>query len=166
MRIAREEIFGPVLAILPWRDGVKLMEDVNAVDYGLTCSIWTRDINPARRTSEQLHAGYVWISEVGKHFLGAPFGGVRQSGIGREECLGELLAYTHEKNLHYVAEGLAATRPTRAQNGAKSVFQADSRTFPSHVASNKGSAPAGSMYHLPLCRCDTTSASDVSRALR
>ena len=100
MRIAREEIFGPLLAILPWRDSAKLMEDVNAVDYGLTCSIWSRDINTALRTAQRVQAGYVWINEVGKHFLGAPFGGVRQSGIGREECLEELLAFTREKNIH------------------------------------------------------------------
>jgi acyl-CoA reductase-like NAD-dependent aldehyde dehydrogenase len=47
-----------------------------------------------------VQAGYVWINEVGKHFLGAPFGGVKQSGFGREECLGEMLSFTQEKNIH------------------------------------------------------------------
>jgi len=45
-------------------------------------------------------AGFVWINEVAKHFLGSPFGGYKQSGIGREECLDELLAFTQEKNIH------------------------------------------------------------------
>ena len=48
----------------------------------------------------EVEAGYVWINEVGKHFLGAPFGGVKQSGIGREECLEEMLSFTREKNIH------------------------------------------------------------------
>ena len=47
-----------------------------------------------------MQAGYVWINEVGKHFLGAPFGGIKQSGFGREECLGEMLSFTQEKNIH------------------------------------------------------------------
>lgn len=48
----------------------------------------------------EVAAGYVWINEVGKHFLGAPFGGVKQSGTGREECFEEILRFTQEKNLH------------------------------------------------------------------
>jgi acyl-CoA reductase-like NAD-dependent aldehyde dehydrogenase len=77
-----------------------MLKQVNAVDYGLTCSIWTRDLDTALRTAGSVQAGYVWINEVGRHFLGAPFGGVKQSGLGREECLAELLAFTQEKNIH------------------------------------------------------------------
>ena len=100
MRIAREEIFGPVLAIIPWSDEATMLDEVNAVQYGLTCSIWTNDLSTAHRTAMAVQAGYVWINEVGKHFLGAPFGGVRQSGFGREECLEEMLRFTQEKNIH------------------------------------------------------------------
>jgi betaine-aldehyde dehydrogenase len=100
MKIAREEIFGPVLAILKWTDEASMMDDVNAVDYGLTCSIWTNELSTAHRAAMRVQAGYVWINEVGKHFLGAPFGGVKQSGFGREECLGEMLSFTQEKNIH------------------------------------------------------------------
>jgi betaine-aldehyde dehydrogenase len=100
MAIAREEIFGPVLAILKWSDESSMMDEVNAVDYGLTCSIWTNDLSTAHRAAMRVQAGYVWINEVGKHFLGAPFGGVKQSGFGREECLGEMLSFTQEKNIH------------------------------------------------------------------
>jgi betaine-aldehyde dehydrogenase len=100
MRIAREEIFGPVLAVLPWSDEAAMLEAVNGVEYGLTCSIWTKDLSTAHRTAAAVQVGYVWINEVGRHFLGAPFGGVKQSGFGREECLAELLSFTQEKNIH------------------------------------------------------------------
>ena len=100
MRIAREEIFGPVLTVLKWSDERRMIEDVNGLEYGLTCSIWTRDLVAAHRTAMAVEAGFVWINEVSKHFLGAPFGGVKQSGIGREESIAELLGFTEEKNIH------------------------------------------------------------------
>jgi betaine-aldehyde dehydrogenase len=100
MRIAREEIFGPVLGVLKWSDEQKMLDEVNMVEYGLTCSIWTNDISTAHRTASRVEAGFIWINEVGKHFLGVPFGGVKQSGIGREECFEEMLAFTQEKNIH------------------------------------------------------------------
>ena len=100
MKIAREEIFGPVLGIAAWSDEAAMLAEVNSVPYGLTCSIWTNDISTAHRTAGAVEAGFVWVNEVGKHFLGTPFGGVKQSGIGREECLEELLAFTQEKNIH------------------------------------------------------------------
>ena len=100
MRIAREEIFGPVLAVMRWRDEAAMIAEVNAVPYGLTASIWTDDLNAAHRTARAVDVGYVWVNEVAKHFLGAPFGGVKQSGTGREECLEELIAYTRLKNIH------------------------------------------------------------------
>ncbi|HTS23371.1 MAG TPA: aldehyde dehydrogenase family protein [Casimicrobiaceae bacterium] len=100
MSVAREEIFGPVLSVLRWSDERTMLGEVNAVDYGLTCSIWTNDLSTAHRTAMAVRAGYVWINEVGRHFLGAPFGGVKQSGFGREECLDELLRFTQEKNIH------------------------------------------------------------------
>ncbi|MET1027155.1 MAG: aldehyde dehydrogenase family protein [Dongiaceae bacterium] len=100
MRIANEEIFGPVVSILPWDDEAQMLEEVNAVEYGLTCSIWTNRLDQAHRTAKRVEAGFVWINEVGKHFLGAPFGGYKQSGIGREECIEELLAYSQEKHIH------------------------------------------------------------------
>jgi betaine-aldehyde dehydrogenase len=100
MRIAREEIFGPVLAVFKWDDESAMIEDVNSLEYGLTCSIWTRDLETAHKTAQAVEAGFVWINEVSKHFIGAPFGGVKQSGIGREESIEELLSFTHEKNVH------------------------------------------------------------------
>ena len=100
MRIAREEIFGPVLAVRRWSDEAAMLEEVNGLNVGLTCAIWSRDLATAHRAANRAEAGFVWINEVGRHFLGAPFGGVKQSGIGREEGIGELISFTHEKNIH------------------------------------------------------------------
>ena len=100
MRIGKEEIFGPVLSVLKWHDEADMLAQVNQVEYGLTCSIWTNDLVTAHRTAAAVEAGFVWINEVSKHFLGAPFGGYKQSGIGREECIEELLDFTREKNIH------------------------------------------------------------------
>ena len=100
MRIGREEIFGPVLSVFKWSDEDEMLSQVNQVEYGLTCSIWTSDLATAHRTAAAVEAGYVWINDVSKHLLGAPFGGYKQSGIGREECIEELLRFTREKNIH------------------------------------------------------------------
>lgn len=100
--VAREEIFGPVLTVLKWRDEAEMLGIVNGLDVGLTASIWTQDLNTAMRLSGRIEAGYVWINDASDHYLGAPFGGVKQSGIGREECLGEMLAYTENKTVTVV----------------------------------------------------------------
>ena len=100
MRIAREEIFGPVLSVLRWDDEAAMFRTVNGLDYGLSCSIWTNDLAAAHRTASAVEAGYVWVNEVGRHFPGTPFGGYKQSGVGREECLEELISYTQEKNIY------------------------------------------------------------------
>jgi betaine-aldehyde dehydrogenase len=100
MTIAREEIFGPVLSVLRWNDESRMLRDVNALDYGLTAAIWTNDLERAMRWATTVEAGFVWVNEVAKHFVGAPFGGVKQSGIGREESIAELYAFTEEKNVH------------------------------------------------------------------
>ena len=102
MRIASEEIFGPVLSIIRWSDEAEMVRQVNSVEYGLTCSIWTPSLSKAHRMAAAAEAGYVWVNKVGKHFLGAPFGGYKQSGLGRENCLEELLSFTQEKNIHIV----------------------------------------------------------------
>ena len=102
MRLANEEIFGPVLSVIKWRDEAQMIEQVNAVEYGLTASIWTQNLASAHRTAAQVQAGFVWINHVGSHFIGASFGGYKQSGIGREEGFDELLTYTQHKNVHVV----------------------------------------------------------------
>lgn len=103
--VAREEVFGPVLTVLKWREENKLLDIVNGLDVGLTASLWTRDLDTAMRLSDGIDAGYVWVNDASDHYLGAPFGGVKQSGIGREECLGEMLAYTETKTVTIVTSG-------------------------------------------------------------
>jgi betaine-aldehyde dehydrogenase len=100
MRIFKEEIFGPVVGVVKWSDEAAMFEQVNSVEYGLTASIWTNDLTTAHRAAANVEAGFIWINDISKHFLGTPFGGYKQSGIGREECLEELLSFTQEKNIN------------------------------------------------------------------
>jgi len=100
MRLAQEEVFGPILSVFRWSDENQLFDAVNGVDYGLTCSIWTRDLKTAHRAAARAQAGYVWINNASQHFFAAPFGGYKQSGIGREECFEELLEFTQIKNIN------------------------------------------------------------------
>ena len=100
MRIAREEIFGPVLSVFRWHDEEDLFRIVNDVDYGLTASIWTQNLSRAHKAAARVQAGYIWINNSSSHFLGAPFGGFKQSGLGREECFEEMLEFTQIKNVN------------------------------------------------------------------
>jgi len=99
MRIAREEIFGPVVSILRWSEEDEVVARVNALDVGLTASIWTHDLDRAHRLASRVEAGYVWINNASTHHVGVPFGGYKQSGMGREESIEELLACTQIKNV-------------------------------------------------------------------
>lgn len=100
MRIANEEVFGPLLSVIKWRDEDSMLQQVNAVDYGLTASIWTQDLRTAHMAASKIAAGFVWVNQVSAHFLGASFGGYKQSGIGREESLEEIFSFTQSKNVH------------------------------------------------------------------
>jgi betaine-aldehyde dehydrogenase len=100
MRIANEEIFGPVLSVIKWNDEEKMMAQVNAVEYGLTGSVWTTSLASAHRAANRIESGYIWVNNVSAHFLGASFGGYKQSGIGREEGYDELLSYSQVKNIN------------------------------------------------------------------
>jgi acyl-CoA reductase-like NAD-dependent aldehyde dehydrogenase len=100
MRIAREEIFGPVLSVLRWRDLDDAVRQANALPYGLTGSVWTRDIQTALSVADRFETGYVWINGSGSHFLGAPFSGHKNSGTDSEEGIDELLSYTQLKTVN------------------------------------------------------------------
>jgi len=100
MRIANEEVFGPVLSVIKWKDEEEMFAQVNAVDYGLTGSIWTTSLANAHRAAARVESGYIWVNSVSSHFLGASFGGYKQSGVGREEGSDELLTYTQLKNIN------------------------------------------------------------------
>lgn len=84
MRIAREEIFGPVLTVIPFEDEGDAIAKANAVDYGLAAYIWTRDLGRALRVSKAVEAGMIWVNSENVRHLPAPFGGMKASGIGRD----------------------------------------------------------------------------------
>src|SRR3970282_1699796 len=101
MRIEQEEIFGPVMAVLGWSDPDQVLREANGVEYGLCANVWTNDIRTAMTFADALEAGYVWINgHGGKRFKGAPFGGFKDSGIGREHSIDELMSYTQLKNVN------------------------------------------------------------------
>ncbi|MEN3364720.1 MAG: hypothetical protein V7606_1994 [Burkholderiales bacterium] len=101
MKIEREEIFGPVMSILEWDDEATMLQEVNDSDYGLCANIWTNDISTGMRMADAVEAGYIWINgHGGKRFKGAPFGGFKDSGIGREHSIDELMSYTQIKNIN------------------------------------------------------------------
>jgi acyl-CoA reductase-like NAD-dependent aldehyde dehydrogenase len=100
MKIANDEIFGPVISVLRWKDFDAMVDQANAVDLGLTASVWTQDLTLAHRTADLLEAGYVWVNDSTIHYVGTPFGGVKDSGVGREESEEELLSYLDQKVVH------------------------------------------------------------------
>ena len=87
MDIAREEIFGPVLSVIKFKDTEEVIRRANATDYGLAAAVWTRDIGKAHAIAERVRAGTVWVNCYDVFDAAAPFGGFKRSGIGRE--LGE-----------------------------------------------------------------------------
>ncbi|MGE5756511.1 MAG: aldehyde dehydrogenase family protein, partial [Planctomycetaceae bacterium] len=99
MAIAREEIFGPVLSVMRFRDIDEVVERANMSEYGLAAAVWTRDIAKAHAIADRVRAGTIWVNCYDVFDAAAPFGGFKQSGIGRE--LGEkgLDAYTEVKTV-------------------------------------------------------------------
>jgi betaine-aldehyde dehydrogenase len=99
MTIATEEIFGPVMSVLGWRDVDDVVRRANALPLGLTANVWTNDISVAHRTARALEAGYVYVNGTGRRPTGTSFGGWKTSGIGKENSIDELLSYTREKTV-------------------------------------------------------------------
>jgi betaine-aldehyde dehydrogenase len=85
---------------MKWSREDEMMAIVNGVEFGLTASIWTRDLVTAHRAAKRIQAGYIWINDASIHIPGAPFGGYKSSGIGREECLQELHEFSQTKNVN------------------------------------------------------------------
>ena len=100
MRIAREEIFGPILSVLRWSNVDDVIEMANDVDLGLSAAVWSTDITQAMATARRLQAGYVWVNGVNAHVRAMPYGGYKNSGVGRERGIEELYSYTEEKSIH------------------------------------------------------------------
>jgi phenylacetaldehyde dehydrogenase len=97
MKVVREEIFGPVVAAMPFNDPEEILSRANNSEYGLAAAVWTRDISKAHRTAELLHAGTVWINCYNIFDAALPFGGYKQSGWGREMGHDALNLYTQTK---------------------------------------------------------------------
>ena len=97
-RLAQEEIFGPVLAAMPFESYEQALAIANGVSLGLSASVFTRDLALAHRFARDVEAGYVWVNDTAKHFPGTAFGGFKDSGVGREEGFEELVSYTQIKN--------------------------------------------------------------------
>ncbi len=103
-RIAQEEVFGPLLSVIPFETEQQALTIANDINFGLTGSVWTNDLNRAIRVARALEAGFVWINGSTNHFLNVPYGGVKGSGVGaKEECLEELLSYTEEKVINIMS---------------------------------------------------------------
>jgi acyl-CoA reductase-like NAD-dependent aldehyde dehydrogenase len=98
--LANEEIFGPVLVAAPFDDEHDVIERANALPLGLTASVWTTDLGRAMRAVRDLETGYAWVNASSTHIPGTAFGGVKDSGVGREEGLEELYSYTQSKNVY------------------------------------------------------------------
>ena len=99
MKVAQEEIFGPVLSVIPWKDEDELRALANGVDYGLAAGIWTSDTSKALRLADHLEAGTVWINTYGMFDVAVPFGGRKHSGFGRELGAEALEPYLQSKSV-------------------------------------------------------------------
>jgi 4-guanidinobutyraldehyde dehydrogenase / NAD-dependent aldehyde dehydrogenase len=99
MRIAREEIFGPVLATIPFGDEEEAIAIANDTVYGLAAAVWTSDVSRAHRVSRALRAGVVWVNCFDRGDITAPFGGFKQSGFGRDKSIHALDKYTDLKTI-------------------------------------------------------------------
>lgn len=102
--VCRQEIFGPVLCVLPFDDEEDLVQQANDSVYGLAAGIWTSDYRRAWRVARRLDAGTVWINTYKQLSISTPFGGFKDSGIGREKGIGGLRLYQQEKGLYFGLE--------------------------------------------------------------
>lgn len=97
MRIAQEEIFGPVLSVIAFDTAEEAIAIANDTPYGLAAGIWTSDISKAHKTARAVRAGSVWVNQYDGGDMTAPFGGFKQSGNGRDKSLHALEKYTELK---------------------------------------------------------------------
>jgi acyl-CoA reductase-like NAD-dependent aldehyde dehydrogenase len=100
MRIAREEIFGPVLSVIPFDTEEEAVRIANDTDYGLGAGLWTSDVSRASRVADVLEAGSVWVNTYADLFSNVPFGGIKQSGLGKELGEGGIDAFTETRTTY------------------------------------------------------------------
>jgi acyl-CoA reductase-like NAD-dependent aldehyde dehydrogenase len=98
--LATREIFGPVLSVLKWTERDDMLDQVNGTDYGLTAAIYTRDIGHAMTLVRDVQAGYVWVNTIETRWPATPFGGFKNSGLGSEHSLDEIMSYTRTKSVN------------------------------------------------------------------
>lgn len=98
-RVAQEEVFGPFLTVLTFKDEAQALQIANSTDYGLGSGLWTSNLQRAHRVARDLHAGMVWINSYKRVNPGSPFGGVGQSGYGREMGFDAMREYTQVKSV-------------------------------------------------------------------
>ena len=99
MRIAKEEIFGPVAAVIPFRSVEEAVTIANDSIYGLAAGIWTSDITTAHKMARDIDAGVIWVNCYDHGDMTQPWGGFKQSGTGRDKCLETLLTVTQTKSV-------------------------------------------------------------------
>lgn len=107
MRIAKEEIFGPVVTVIKFETTAEAIEVANDVEYGLVCAVYSKNLTEAMRVARHIDAGMVFLNNYNRMALGTPFGGTKASGFGREHCIETLKDYTWAKNMRYPT-GLSA----------------------------------------------------------
>ncbi len=119
MRIAQEEIFGPVVAAIRFADEVEAVREANAIPFGLGAGVWTRDVRRAHRVAESVRAGIVWINDYHRIDPASPWGGFKMSGFGRENGLEAIRHCTdvksvwvsmHERPIEWYESGRGAQR--------------------------------------------------------
>lgn len=107
--VAQQEIFGPVLVLLPFDDEADVITQANDTVYGLACGIWTADYRRAWRVARAIEAGTVWINTYKQLSIATPFGGFKESGIGREKGISGVRLYQQPKGLYWEMGPLMAT---------------------------------------------------------
>jgi aldehyde dehydrogenase (NAD+) len=110
MRIAQEEVFGPLLAVIPFDTEEDAISIGNDVDFGLAAGVWTQDIGRAIRMSEKLRVGTVWVNTYRAVSFTSPFGGYKRSGIGRESGLEAIKQYMQVKSV-WIAQQTSPANP-------------------------------------------------------
>ena len=110
MRIAQEEVFGPVLSVIPFEDEAEAIAIGNDINFGLAAGVWTSDIGRAIRMSEKLRAGTVWVNTYRVVSYMTPFGGYKRSGLGRENGQQAIMAYLEQKSV-WISTQTSAANP-------------------------------------------------------
>ena len=108
MRIANEEVFGPVLSVIPFDDEDEAVSIANATPYGLAAGVWTQSIRRALTMSERLEAGTVWVNTYRAVSYMSPFGGYKRSGVGRESGIDAIREYLQTKSVWIDIAGASA----------------------------------------------------------